>query len=445
MPLAKHFYRVFYRLLLLLGFAALLGLIIDQMYLCIGLVLLVLVLWYSYNLIQLSDWLSSKKNLYPPSSNGLWSEIFDGIYRLQKKNRQRRKELGQVLKRFRDGAEALPDAAVVVESSGQIIWCNRLARQLFGLRWPDDNGVLITHLLRYPEFIQHFNLHAQSQTLPEEPVLIPSPTRRDSIIEVRMVPYALGQILILGRDVTQMQRLNQMRKDFIANVSHELRTPLTVLQGYLEMMQDPDMAQALPGTKAVDMMSDQTIRMFSLVNQLLVLSRIEANEENIFEHVVDVPNLMSLIEKEANQLNADKGHKIRFDIHPQVKIFGVEEELRSAFTNLIKNAIRYTPAGGEIDVIWCYCKDKGTACFKVSDNGDGIEEKHLNRLTERFYRVDKARSRATGGSGLGLSIVKHVLAHHKSELEISSVVGEGSRFSFSFPADMVVFEEVSKN
>lgn len=435
-PWFKHFYRVFFRLTLLLCLAAILGLILDQVVLCLGGALFVLVVWYSYNLIQLSDWLSTKKNLYPPSSNGIWSDIFDGIYRLQKKNRQRRKELGQVLKRFRDGAEALPDAAVVVEESGQIIWCNRLARQLFGLRWPDDNGVQITHLLRYPEFIEHFNENVKNKNLADEPVLIPSPTRRDSIIEVRMVPYALGQILLLGRDVTQMHRVNQMRKDFIANVSHELRTPLTVLQGYLEMMQDPDMAQALPGTKAVNMMSDQTVRMFSLVNQLLVLSRIEANEENIFDNVVDVPNLMHVIEKEANQLNAEKGHKIEFVIDDKIKVYGVEEELRSAFTNLIKNAIRYTPKGGEIKVNWCDCD--GSACFSVVDNGDGIESKHLNRLTERFYRVDKARSRATGGSGLGLSIVKHVLAHHKSELEIHSQVGQGSRFSFSFPNDVVV-------
>ncbi|MER2493716.1 phosphate regulon sensor histidine kinase PhoR [Catenovulum sediminis] len=436
MQVSEQYFKAISRFILFLALAVAIGYITGTILFCIIFLLSALVLWYTFNLIRLSDWLTSKKNLYPPSSNGLWSDVFDGIYRLQRKNRQRRKELGQVLKRFRDGAEALPDAAVVVEDTGQIIWCNRLARNVFGLRWPEDGGLLVTNLLRYPDFIEHFNKNSVSNDFVDEPILIPSPVHRDNIIEVRMVPYALGQLLILGRDVTQTQRVNQMRKDFIANVSHELRTPLTVLQGYLEMMQDPDMAQALPGTKAVDMMSDQTTRMFSLVNQLLLLSRIEANQDNIYENIIDVPHLLSLIEKEAVQLNADRGHTIRFYIEKDLFMHGIEDELRSAFTNLVKNAIRYTPSNGEIIVSWQLENEQ--AVFKVSDNGDGIEPHHLSRLTERFYRIDKARSRATGGSGLGLSIVKHVLAHHKSQLEISSEVGEGSCFWFSFPSELIV-------
>ena len=435
----EQYIKAISRFILLLSVAVLIGYLIDQVALCVVILLSALLIWYTYNLNRLNDWLTSKKNLYPPSSNGLWSDIFDGIYRLQKKNRQRRKELGQVLKRFRDGAEALPDAAVVVEYTGQIIWCNKLALMLFGLRWPEDSGLLITNLLRYPDFIEHFHKHCKDKESTGEFILIPSTVDRESIIEIRMVPYALGQVLILGRDVTQSQRLNQMRKDFIANVSHELRTPLTVLQGYLEMMQDPDMAQALPGTKAVGMMSEQCERMFSLVNQLLVLSRIEANKENIYDNIVDVPAIMLLLEKEAEQLNLESKHAISFDIDHNLLIHGIEDELRSAFTNLVKNAIRYTPHGGEIKVAW---RKQGTAAvFSVTDNGEGIEPQHLNRLTERFYRVDKARSRTTGGSGLGLSIVKHVLAHHKSQLEIDSVVDEGSCFSFAFPNELVVVRE----
>ncbi|EWH09549.1 phosphate regulon sensor protein PhoR [Catenovulum agarivorans DS-2] len=432
----EQYIRAISRFILLLSVAVLIGYLIDEIAVCVVLLLLSLLVWYTYNLNRLNDWLTSKKNLYPPSSNGLWSEIFDGIYRLQRKNRQRRKELGQVLKRFRDGAEALPDAAVVVEDTGQIIWCNKLALFVFGLKWPEDSGLLITNLIRYPAFIEHFGQHAKDKESTGDYILIPSPVERDSIIEIRMVPYALGQVLILGRDVTQTQRLNQMRKDFIANVSHELRTPLTVLQGYLEMMQDPDMAQAVPNTKAVGMMSEQCERMFSLVNQLLVLSRIEANQENIYDHIVDVPAIMLVIEKEAEQLNVQVNHTIRFDIDHDLLMHGIEDELRSAFTNLVKNAIRYTPAGGIIDVKWF--KRSGCAVFSVTDDGDGIEPQHLSRLTERFYRVDKARSRTTGGSGLGLSIVKHVLAHHNSQLEIQSKVDEGSCFSFSFPSELVV-------
>ncbi len=438
----SQYISAFSRFIVLACIAVFIGWLFDQILLVFVILLAGLFAWYSYNLIRLNDWLWSKKNLYPPSSNGIWSEVFDGIYRLQKKNRSRRKELGQVLKRFRDGAEALPDAAVVVQSNGQILWCNKLARHVFGLRWPEDTGLLITNLLRHPNFIEQFHQQKQHPDMAEEPVLMPSPIDRESTIEIRMVPYALGQLLILGRDVTQMQRLNQMRKDFIANVSHELRTPLTVLQGYLEMMQDPEMGGALPSTRAVGMMSDQCDRMFNLVNQLLVLSRIEANRDNVYEHIVDVPAMLMLLEKEAEQLNLDRQHTITFNVDQNLLIHGLEDELRSAFTNLVKNAIRYTPNGGEIHV--CWCKQDNQAKFSVKDNGDGIEVQHLSRLTERFYRVDKARSRSTGGSGLGLSIVKHVLAHHKSQLEIESEVGLGSCFSFEFPLDLIAHRRKRK-
>ncbi|WAJ71186.1 phosphate regulon sensor histidine kinase PhoR [Catenovulum adriaticum] len=436
-----QYFNALSRFVILTSCALFIGWLLDQILLVFVILMGGLFAWYSYNLIRLNEWLWSKKNLYPPSSSGIWSEAFDGIYRLQRKNRSRRKELGQVLKRFRDGAEALPDAAVVVQGNGQILWCNKLAHHVFGLRWPEDNGLLITNLLRHPNFIEQFNQQKLKQDV-DEAVLMPSPIDRDSTIEIRMVPYALGQLLILGRDVTQMQRVNQMRKDFIANVSHELRTPLTVLQGYLEMMQDPDMGGTLPNSKAVGMMSDQCERMFNLVNQLLVLSKIEVNRDNIFEYQVDVPAMMLVLEREAEQLNFDRHHKISFDIDQNLLLYGIEDELRSAFTNLVKNAIRYTQNEGEVLVSWR--EHNQQACFKVTDNGDGIEELHLNRLTERFYRVDKARSRSTGGSGLGLSIVKHVLAHHQSELEINSKVGEGSCFSFCFPTDLIVHRRKNK-
>ncbi|KMT64101.1 phosphate regulon sensor histidine kinase PhoR [Catenovulum maritimum] len=428
--------KVLSRCILMVSISFTLGYFTGSYALSFLFVLSLVFIWFNYNLIRLNDWLWSKKNLYPPKSSGLWSEVFDGIYRLQKKNRSRRKEQGQLLKRFRDGAEALPDAAVVVQTNGQIIWCNKLASHVFGLRWPEDSGLIITNLLRNPIFLEQFKLIKDNTEILDESLIIPSPIERDCTIEIRIVPYAFGQLLILGRDVTQISRLNQMRKDFIANVSHELRTPLTVLQGYLEMMDDPDMANALHNKKAIGMMSDQCERMFSLVNQLLVLSRIEANRDNIFDHLVDVPAMLLLLETEAEQINSDRGHKISFHVDHDLLIHGVEDELRSAFTNLVKNAIRYTPNGGDVVVRWELINAQ--AKFSVTDNGDGIEAQHLSRLTERFYRVDKARARSTGGSGLGLSIVKHVLAHHRSQLEIESVVDEGSCFYFEFPAELVV-------
>ena len=230
-----------------------------------------------------------------------------------------------------------------------------------------------------------------------------------------------------------------MRKDFVANVSHELRTPLTVINGYLEILAGSGDELDPLTQKAFLEMSSQTQRMQSLIEDLLVLSRIEASSERIYENTVDMPAMLRQIKLEADALNKDKGHTIAFHLDEGVKIYGIETELRSACSNLIFNAINYTPPGGHIDVYWSVTKDG--VKFAVKDDGDGIEQRHLSRLTERFYRVDKARSRKTGGSGLGLSIVKHVLNHHNSQLQITSVVGEGSVFFFNFDAEMIASQD----
>jgi two-component system phosphate regulon sensor histidine kinase PhoR len=225
-----------------------------------------------------------------------------------------------------------------------------------------------------------------------------------------------------------------MRKDFVANVSHELRTPLTVINGYLEILPVDESADPFM-QKAMKEMTAQTHRMQNLIEDLLVLSRIEASSERIYENVVNIPTVLSQIEREAQALNKEKQHHIEFHIDTGLKVFGVETELRSACSNLVFNAVHYTPPGGEIHVYWH--GDEEGAKFAVHDNGDGIESNHLNRLTERFYRVDKARSRKTGGSGLGLSIVKHVLSHHNSRLDIASTLGEGSQFSFVLDKELI--------
>ncbi|WP_370240888.1 phosphate regulon sensor histidine kinase PhoR [Marisediminitalea sp.] len=422
------------RLCLFLIVFALVGWYLDDMLLAVALGATGLLLLNYWHLYKLNRWLWHSRKMSPPSVNGLWEHIYEGIYYLQRRNRNKRKELGALVKRFREGSEALPDAAVVVDAKACIIWCNRLARLELGLRWPSDAGRRLDNLIRHPEFIQYF--HAGKYHYPIE---VPSPLNPQKTFEDRIMPYGEEHLLLIARDVTRVSQLEEMRKDFVANVSHELRTPLTVINGYLEILAGSGDELDPLTQKAFLEMSSQTQRMQSLIEDLLVLSRIEASSERIYENTVDMPAMLRQIKLEADALNKDKGHTIAFHLDEGVKIYGIETELRSACSNLIFNAINYTPPGGHIDVYWSVTKDG--VKFAVKDDGDGIEQRHLSRLTERFYRVDKARSRKTGGSGLGLSIVKHVLNHHNSQLQITSVVGEGSVFFFNFDAEMIASQD----
>ncbi|WP_394127027.1 phosphate regulon sensor histidine kinase PhoR [Vibrio hepatarius] len=387
--------------------------------------------WHLHNQMRLSTWLWDEKRLTPPSGSGNWESLFNGIYRLQQRQRKKRKELTNLIRRFRNGAESLPDAVVVFRSEGNIVWCNKLAQHLLGFRWPDDSGQPISNLIRTPDFIKYLNKQDFS-----EPLEMRSPLNVERMLELRIVPYTEGEHLMVVRDVSQLKQLEGMRRNFFANVSHELRTPMTVLQGYLEMTEDPDMVVGPMWTKAHGVMTEQLNRMNSLVNQLLTLSKIEAAPMHELEDVVNVPAMLEVLEKEAASLSGDLGHKLSFNVDSNLRVLGDDDQLRSAISNLVYNAVKYTPAGADIKVRW-YQSAQG-AHLEVEDSGDGIEPQHLHRLTERFYRVDKARSRDTGGSGLGLAIVKHALTHHDSHLEISSEVGVGSKFSFTLPVRLVV-------
>ncbi|CAM2844011.1 phosphate regulon sensor histidine kinase PhoR [Vibrio neptunius] len=387
--------------------------------------------WHLHNQMRLSAWLWDEKRLTPPSGSGNWESLFNGIYRLQQRQRKKRKELTNLIRRFRNGAESLPDAVVVFRSEGNIVWCNKLAQHLLGFRWPDDSGQPISNLIRTPDFIKYLNKQDFS-----EPLEMRSPLNVERMLELRIVPYTEGEHLMVVRDVSQLKQLEGMRRNFFANVSHELRTPMTVLQGYLEMTEDPDMVVGPMWSKAHGVMTEQLNRMNSLVNQLLTLSKIEAAPMHELEDVVNVPAMLDVLEKEAASLSGDQQHKLNFDIDNSLRVLGDEDQLRSAISNLVYNAVKYTPAGADVRVRW-YQTAQG-ACLEVEDGGEGIEPQHLHRLTERFYRVDKARSRDTGGSGLGLAIVKHALTHHDSHLEIQSEVGVGSKFSFVLPPRLVV-------
>ena len=385
-----------------------------------------LLIWHFWNLLQLSWWLWVDRSMTPPPGHGSWEPLLYGLHQMQLRNKKRRRELGSLIKRFRSGAESLPDAVVLTTEEGVIFWCNGLAQQLLGLRWPDDNGQNILNLLRYPEFTQY--LKQQAFTKPLNLVL-----NNGRHLEIRVMPYSEQQLLMVARDVTQMHQLEGARRNFFANVSHELRTPLTVLQGYLEMMQEQTLAGATR-EKALHTMREQTSRMEGLVKQLLTLSKIEASPIHTPNEVIDVPMMLRVVEREAQTLSQQR-QAIEFHVDPSLKVLGSDEQMRSAISNLVYNAVNHTPPATHIIVSWQ--RVASGVEFSVEDNGPGIAAEHIPRLTERFYRVDKARSRQTGGSGLGLAIVKHAVNHHDSRLEITSEPGKGTRFSFTLPERLI--------
>jgi two-component system phosphate regulon sensor histidine kinase PhoR len=405
------------------------GYFIDQIMaaLLIGFFAVISLLYF--RLYRLDYWLWRSKKISPPTESGIWAHIYLGIYNATVKNRNKRKSLAEILRRYRQGSEALPDAAVVVDGSGKITWCNRLARIELGLRLPEDIGQRIYKIISDPKLSEIY--HANRF---EKPIEITSPINLNKVLELRIVHYEEDHLMILVRDVTRLTQIENMRKDFVANVSHELRTPLTVINGYLEMLpENGDMPKPII-QKAISEMRSQSLRMQNLIEELLVLSRIEGSAERTFEKLVNVPQILWQIQVEAGALNRKRQHKIFFDISPILYVYGLETELRSAFSNLIFNAINYTPNGGVIEVKWSLEGDQ--ARFSVKDNGDGVAKEHIDRITERFYRVDRARSRTTGGSGLGLAIVKHVLSHHNSILCIESVLSRGSTFSCRFSTEL---------
>lgn len=388
------------------------------------------IIWHYHFLKKLNDWLWLSKSTVLPQGKSVWEHAYTGIHNMQQRHRKRRNSLASVISRFREGAEALPDAIVLFKKDGDIVWCNRLAQFQLGFKWPEDAGVNITNLIRHPLFVQYLRDNVYS-----DPLDIPSPVNSAKILEFRVMPYAKKQRLLIVRDVTAYRQMDDNRRHFVANVSHELRTPLTVLQGYIEILQmqvEEDSMQF----KAINVLEQQTVRMCALVEQLMTLSKIEAAATVDFHDTIDVGVLLTQIEHEAQALGLKKAQTILFSVDPALSIAGDKMQLRSAMANIVYNAINYTPDNGCIKVRWERCVEG--AYFCVQDSGDGIASEHILHLTERFYRVDASRSRDTGGSGLGLSIVKHVLSHYDCELDIESDLGEGSQFSFIIPNNYLV-------
>jgi two-component system phosphate regulon sensor histidine kinase PhoR len=418
--------RLVTKLVVIIAGSAAIGYALELFWPVLVLTLAVILTWHYLHLFRLIKWLWKKKLLTPPTGKGVWSHVYDGIYRKLRQYRQKQKELNGIIRRFLDGAEALPDAAVVLSLDYAIRWSNKKAARLLGVHWPGDAMQRIDNLLRSPEFSDYLTL-ADFQ----RPFTLDSPVNEQIKLELRFMAYGDEQLLMLARDVSQLNRLQEIRRDFVANVSHELKTPLTVVRGYMEMVQTSDFSQDPQWQHAFASIEGQVTRMDRLVEQLLVLSRVEIDGEQQGKVLINMQALISQLIDEAAWLNQEKQHKIIADIDESLGLWGIESEIKSACSNLLMNAIAYTQAQGEISIRWQ--RSAGQVCFSVKDNGPGIKAEHINRLTERFYRVDKSRSRNTGGSGLGLAIVKHVLQHHNGSLQINSRWRQGSEFSLQFP------------
>jgi two-component system, OmpR family, phosphate regulon sensor histidine kinase PhoR len=387
--------------------------------------LLALLLHHLRNIAALFRWLEDPRRETVPAGLGVWDDIFYYVSRMLRRQRQSEDRLNVALTRFQLAGAALPDAVVLLDAGYRIDWCNPTAERFLGLQLERDRGKQVTYIVRQPQFAEYL---AAGQVA--DPLVIRSMTAHgELVLSIQVVPYGNSQKLLLGRDITRWERLETTRRDFIANVSHELRTPLTVVHGFLETISDSPTVDPALLAKSIPLMSQQTARMTRLVEDLLTLSRLESAHNALREDDVDVPELMNTLAREAELLSGGK-HRIALQVDNDDWLKGNSDELRSAFGNLVSNAVRYTPSGGTIELRWS--RPDGHAAFSVRDTGIGIEPRHIDRLTERFYRVDKSRSRETGGTGLGLAIVKHVANRHQAKLEVESQPGKGSTFRILF-------------
>ncbi|WP_111415163.1 phosphate regulon sensor histidine kinase PhoR [Billgrantia lactosivorans] len=386
-----------------------------------------------YHLRQLHAlrrWLTRHPHSEPPAASGLWGELFDRLYRYQKGQRHTQHRLQATLKRIQESSEAMRDSVVMLDPHGDLEWWNSAAERMLGLKAAHDRGQHITNLVRDPRFVAYFNARDY-----REPLTLTSPVDERQVLQFQITLYGDDERLVMARDITRLHRLEEMRRDFVANVSHELRTPLTVLAGYLETYADA--AERLPPRLAQGLtrMQEQTMRMQNLVNDLLLLSRLEIDRGGADHLPLAMASLLEEVRRDAEALSAGRQH-IEVVLEESRWLLGSDAEIHSALSNLASNAVRYTPEGSHVVLRWK--PHPQGACLEVEDDGAGIDPVHIPRLTERFYRVDKGRSSETGGTGLGLAIVKHVLLRHDAQLEIESRPGRGALFRCVFPASRLV-------
>lgn len=391
--------------------------------------LLAYMAWHLLQLTRLSNLLVEGADLEPPFPAGLWERVYGRIRDLQVKSHKRKRRLSRFHSRFREAVGALPDAVVILNEQDEIEWCNSAAQSLLGLAWPQMASTPITELVRHPILNEYLAGDELSR-----PVHLPSPVDGRKMLAVRATPFGQEhERLLVARDITRIYHLDQVRRDFVANVSHELKTPLTVISGFLETMEE---AGSGDWGSSIELMRQQTKRMQDTIEDLLVLSRLEMNNEQPEHEEVAVASLLEEIVHEAQALSGEAKHRFKLSTDPQLKLNGSSRELHTAISNLVFNAVRYTPPGSEVRINW-QADDHG-GLLSVTDTGEGIAARHIPRLTERFYRVDEGRSRESGGTGLGLAIVKHILNRHDAELLIASKEGKGSTFSCRFPNSRVL-------
>lgn len=394
-------------------------------------VLTLYIVWSTRQLFALYTWLVSAEHTDPPDSTGLWGEFYTRLEHLFRQERRAQDNLQAIIQRAQESVNALEDVVVMIDRHGHLEYWNHAAERHLGLRSDQDLGQPLTNLMRHPRFTDYL---AQGRF--NEPLEIPSPVNDNHVLQFRITEFGEGDQLILARDMTRLHHLEEMRKDFVANVSHELKTPLTVLKGYLETLLDTVPEEQTRLRRALKQMDSQSHRMEALVDDLLLLSRLENTRADNTGQAVAVHGMLHRMRENALALLPEKNHHFTLTVPEDVRLLADPAELESAFGNLITNAVKYTPADGHIHIEWWH-DDKG-GHLSVSDDGVGIDPQHIPRLTERFYRPDNSRVTHTGGTGLGLAIVKHVMLRHDGRLEIRSALGKGSAFTCHFPPSRLV-------
>ena len=393
---------------------------------------LILGWWLVYHLFYLRrmmQWMEDFRLEKVPHGSGIWDLLFSKVYRVERAREQQRQELAEALKDFRNATEAMPEGVVTLDEENHVIYANEQAEDQLGISSVKDTGRNLINIVRHPDFVAYINGSAW-----EKSITVRGIRDSDRVLQIQLIPYGTRQRLLMTRDITQLDRLETTRRDFVANVSHELKTPLTVLNGFLETIRE------LPVTEEqrqhyLGLMQGQAHRMQNIVDDLLVLSKLESTTSTTQEEPITMRPIIDRLVADA--VNISRGqHQIIVASIAEATLLGAEDELVSAFSNLVSNAVRYTPEQGTITLDWGI-DARGQGVFSVQDTGPGIASQHLPRLTERFYRVDRSRSRETGGTGLGLAIVKHVATRHQAQLVIDSEVGKGSRFSIAFPAKRI--------
>lgn len=401
---------------------------------CLFFATLIYALTVQSDLNRLLAWVRQHKKNEPPEQAGVFEELTLEIDYLRERHKKRKKKLGSYLKQFQQATRALPDATVILDANDEVRWANDAAKRDLRIRWPEDVGQRVTNLVREPRMRKYIEAKFESG---DHTIEIENPADPERQLSVLVVPYGNNQRILVARDVTQLHRANQIRGDFVANVSHELRTPLTVFRGYLETISNQQELAPEAWRSAVEQMTVHAERMGSLVEQLLLLSSLEAEVCVPQPEIVRVADLCAEIHSRASELPDGKDRLFSLEIDGDLAVMGSRAELYDALSNLVFNAVHYTKAKGVIKIRWF--RDEQDAVFEVEDDGIGISAEHIPRLTERFYRVESSRHRAdsTSGSGLGLSIAKHALARHSAQLSITSEPGAGSTFTVRFPESQI--------